>query len=70
MLFFILKKLFVVFNDERPVRQLRGAEDDRRGRSGSASHAYAEDKAPRACPAQVHVRQAHSGQAREVFYEE
>jgi hypothetical protein len=57
-------------NDEGPVRQLRGAEDDRRGRARPAQDADAQDPAAPELAAQVHVRQAHHRQAGEVLCEE
>ena len=56
-------------HDEGPVRQLRGAEDDRRGRAHAAQGAHAQDPPARGLAAQVHVRQAHHRQAGEVLHE-
>ena len=64
------RQLFSVHHDEGPVRQLRGAEDDRRGRAGSAQDTHAQNTAPHSLVEKVHVRQAHSGQAGEVFAQE
>lgn len=47
-------------DDEGPVRQLRGAEDDRRGGADAAQGADAQDPAAHRLAAQVHVRQAHN----------
>lgn len=89
----------LIHHDEGPVRQLCGAEDDRRGRAHTAQDRHAQGSVlcacvcpssrlsvlasvtvlpalPRADPAphrhfeEVHLRQAHPGQAREVLHEE
>lgn len=56
-------------DDEGPVRELRGAEDDRRGRAHAAQGADAQDPAARRLAPQVHLREAHHRQAREVLHE-
>lgn len=56
-------------HDEGPVRQLRRAEDDRRGRAHAAQGAHAQDPAARGIAAQVHVRQAHNRETGEILYE-
>lgn len=57
-------------DDEGPVRELRGAEDDRRSRADAAQGADAQDPAAHRVAAQVHLRQAHNRQAGEVLHED
>lgn len=56
-------------DDEGPVRQLRGAEDDRRVGAHAAQGADAQDPAAPVLAAQVHLRQTHHRQAGEVLHE-
>ena len=58
-----------VHDDERPVRQLRGPEDDWRGGAAAEKDAHVQDPTAHGHAAQVHVRQAHPGQAGEVLHE-
>ena len=44
---------------EGPVRQLRGAEDDRRGGAQPAQGAHAQDPPPHQHAAEVHLRSVH-----------
>ena len=56
-------------HDEGPVCQLRRPENDRRGRAAAEEVADVQHPAAHVHPAQVHVRQAHPGQAGEVLHE-
>lgn len=56
-------------DDEGPVRELRGAEDDRRERAESAQDPDAQDPATPKLAAEIHVREAHHRQAGEVLHE-
>lgn len=69
----INKRLFhqcIERHDEGPVRQLRRAEDDRRRGARPAQDPHAQDPPPPGQSAQVHLRQAHHRQAREVLHED
>ena len=57
-------------DDEGPVRQLRGAEDDRRVGAEPAQGPDAQDPPLRGVATQVHLWQAHLGQTGEVLHEE
>lgn len=74
MILLIIADVVVLFqrparDDEGSVRQLRGAEDDRRVGADAAQSADAQDPAAPVLAAQVHIRQAHHRQAGEVLHE-
>lgn len=56
-------------DDEGSVRELRGAEDDRRERADAAQGADAQDPTASEFAAEVHVREAHHRQVGEVLHE-
>lgn len=56
-------------DDEGSVRELRRAEDDRRGGADAAQGVDAQDPAAHRVAPQVHLRQAHHRETREILHE-